>query len=574
VHARNGQKREAVADFSRALERDPKMATGYVNRGFALNDLHEGGRAVQDFQTAIQLAPNYGEAHLGLAYADLQMHRPSPALKQLDIAEKILGKSHADHLARAEAFRQKQDFAHAEQEYRVALADTPNDLTTQLAYADSLYHTHQYPQAIAALDVAVKLDSKDAQIYALRARIHAKQGAREQAHQDIQLAEQYGQNDVNILMVTGDSLLLLGERDAAMQRFARALDVPGGDRLGIRLAVAELFAQKGEYADARRQIALGFAEARSEGSDVTAEDILGAANIFLSMHDFDLAEMYFDKARLAGASPGPVAIGLTNTYLAEGKTQSAEKALSSLGPAEEFRDDYDYVMASANLYRQRQDSVRALAAFARANSIAGEEEQNIAEKSEYESAEEEGRQINQKVSFFPEASFAGALEDINVYTLDARLLHVTDPTLLPPPRHSYQSLVESHYRVHIGSLPVISGFVGESLTAGRLLFPSVNVVQDRNTYDTYLNGGISPVLHFGSNSITFNGGLQFTVRRDSISPQFMSQTSPPTHSSTGFRYTAARFTKPGLLPISISTHAICRALSSSTLAGPGETLRW
>ncbi len=136
---------------------------------------------------------------------------------------------------------------------------------------------------------------------------------------------------------------------------------------------------------------------------------------------------------------------------------------------------------------------------------------------------QEGRQINQTVSFLPEASFAPALEDINVYTLDARILHVTNPALLPPPRHSYQSLADSHYRIHIGGLPVISGFVGESLTAGRFLFPSENVVEDRNTYDTYFNGGITPVLHLGSNSITFNGGLQFTIRRDTISPQYMSQ---------------------------------------------------
>ena len=61
------------------------------------------------------------------------------------------------------------------------------------------------------------------------------------------------------------------------------------------------------------------------------------------------------------------------------------------------------------------------------------------------------------------------------------------------------------------------------MTAGRLLFPSVGVVQNRNTYDTMVNGGINPILHLGSNSITFNGGLQFTVRRDKISPRFMNQ---------------------------------------------------
>jgi hypothetical protein len=65
--------------------------------------------------------------------------------------------------------------------------------------------------------------------------------------------------------------------------------------------------------------------------------------------------------------------------------------------------------------------------------------------------------------------------------------------------------------------------VGESLTTGQFLFPSVSVVQNRHTYDTFFNGGITPVLHLGTNSIAFNGGLQFTVRRDTISPVYMSQ---------------------------------------------------
>jgi tetratricopeptide (TPR) repeat protein len=523
IHAHDGQLREALDDYTRALQHDPKMATGYVNRGFVWNDLHEAGKAVPDFQTAIQLQKDYGEAHLGLAFADLQLHRPKPALNQLEVAQKILGKSHAWRLARAEAFRQEQDFVHAETEYKVALEETPNDLTTQLAYADTLYRLRRYEQALKTLEAAQNLSATDPRVYALRAEIHAREGARDDAMHDIELAEQYGKDNVDILMATGGALLRLGDREAAIERFSRALEVPHGDRLGVRLSVAQVFLQQGHYDDVHRQLALGFAEARIDGSQVSAEDILQAANIFLAMHDFDLAETYFDKAKLAGANPRTVEIGLANTYLAEGENHKAEDALASLGPATDFSDDYDYMMASANLYRQRQDTVHALSSFAQANTVAGEDNQGTAQIAQDDLALEEGRQINQTVSFLPEASFAPALEDINVYTLDARILHVTNPALLPPPRHSYQSLADSHYRLHLGGLPVISGFVGESLTAGRFLFPSENVVEDRNTYDTYFNGGITPVLHLGSNAITFNGGLQFTLRRDTISPQFMSQ---------------------------------------------------
>ncbi len=531
VHAHDGDSREAISDFSRALERDSKMATGYVSRGFVFNDLREAGNAAKDFQTAIQLQPDYGEAHLGLAYADLQLHRPKPALAQLNTTQKLLGKSHAWRLARAEAFRQQQDYSHAEPEYRVALQEVPNDLPTQLAYADTLYRMRRFQQSLLVLDTAQKLSPQNPAVFALRAQTHAKQGARAETMHDIQLAEQYGSNQVDILMDTGEALLTLGDRDAAMKRFARALDIPNGDRIGVRLAIAQVFMRQGRYDDARRQIALGFAEARVDSSRVTPEDITGAASIFLAMHDFDLAETYFDKARLAGANPREVAIGLANTYLAEGENQKAADSLTRLGPAKEFADDYDYMMAEGNVYRQRQDTVHALSSFVQASTVAGSQASTVSGQSDVQTAvvardelaSEEGRQLTPNVSLTPEASFAPALEDINVYTLDAKILRVTNPSLLPPPRHSYQSLADSHYRIHLGNLPAITGFVGESMTAGRFLFPSQNVIQDRNTYDTYFNGGITPVLRFGSNSIAFNGGLQFTIRRDTISPVYMSQ---------------------------------------------------
>ena len=266
VHAHNGDRATALKDFTRALELDPKMATGYVNRGFVYNDLREPAKAAKDFQTAVQLDARYGEAHLGLGYANLQLHRPRPALKQLDIAEKLLGKSHAGHLARAEAYRQEQDYPHAATEYRTALAETPNDLTAQLAYADVEYRMRHYPEAIAALNVAMKLSSSDPAVYALMAQVHAKQGDREQTLRDIDSAERLGGNRVEILMATGDALLTLNDRSAAMQRFSRALDIPGGDRIGVRMSIAEIYLRQGHADEAHRQIALGFAEARLEAN--------------------------------------------------------------------------------------------------------------------------------------------------------------------------------------------------------------------------------------------------------------------------------------------------------------------
>jgi hypothetical protein len=49
------------------------------------------------------------------------------------------------------------------------------------------------------------------------------------------------------------------------------------------------------------------------------------------------------------------------------------------------------------------------------------------------------------------------------------------------------------------------------------------LIQYRNTYDTSFNTGINPVFHLFGTPISLNPGLQFTIRRDSASPQELNQ---------------------------------------------------
>jgi tetratricopeptide (TPR) repeat protein len=523
VHVRSKQLPEALADFTHAVERDTTMATGYANRGYVLNDLREAAKAVPDFETALRLKPDYGEAHLGLAFAELQLHLPQRALEQLEMAKKSVGEIRQWHLARAEAFRQEQKFSRAEPEYRAALQQAPNDFTTLLTLSDVLYRMRRYNESLKTLESASKIDANQPTIYALMAQNYAALSQRQQALRAVDDAERYGKGQVDILMATGDALLSLGDQDAAMQRFSQALDAPGGGRVGIRLAIAQIFLHQGRWDDAQRQIALAFAEARAgDAPEVTAEDYIEAANIFLAMHEFDLATTYFGKARQAGGNERAVSLGMANTYLAEGDTKQAGVELGRLGDPNSYKDDYDYMMTTANLYRESRNTARALSTFAQAGSLAGQSDTAV-QTAQYELAGQEGREITPKVSLFSNALFTPALEDITVYMMDAKLLGATAPQLLPTPRHSFQSIGEEHYRLHLHGLPTIEGFVGEDVARGRLSFPSISVIQDRNTYDTMFNGGVAPTVHLGQNTIGFNAGLQFTVRRDTISPVFMNQ---------------------------------------------------
>ena len=529
IHTHDHMLPEAVADFTRALERDPNMATGYMNRGYVYNDMREGTKAAADFEKALKLRPDYGEAHLGLAYADLQTRHPKPALKEADAAEKILGESATTHLARAEAYRQQVLFNSAVKEYEAAIRFNPTDIRSYQAMADAQYRMHRYNDSIQTLNTALKISPNDPLMYAQMAHSYAKLNQRDNAMKAIAEAERTGGDSDLILLSTGDALLTMGDRKGAMNRFTRALDIVGGDRIETRLSLARLFAHEGRWRDARQQVALGFSEARVEQTQpITAQHLLEAGDVLMSIHEFDLSRKYFERAENEGADPQVVAVGMANAYLAQGETNSAETELASLGSTADNTENYDYVVALANVYRQRQDTRRALSLFARATDMNATDDN--AQRAEFAVAEAEGRPITDNVSVLSNISLAPIFEDINIYQIDARLFATpgqlftgATPGPLPPPRSSFESLGAAHFKSRVNGWPVITGFVEERNARGRISIPSTLFVQDRNTYDTIFNGAVNPVLRWGTNTITFTPGLQFTIRRDTLAPVDLNQ---------------------------------------------------
>ena len=61
-----------------------------------------------------------------------------------------------------------------------------------------------------------------------------------------------------------------------------------------------------------------------------------------------------------------MAIGLANTYLAQGKTKQADAALAVLGADPAANQNYDYLLAQSEVYRQRHESWNALMALSQA----------------------------------------------------------------------------------------------------------------------------------------------------------------------------------------------------------------
>src|SRR5258707_14110011 len=137
------------------------------------------------------------------------------------------------------------------------------------------------------------------------------------------------------------------------------------------------------------------------------------------MNDFNLATTYYEMARTAGADDRPVRIGLANTYLAQGDFKNAEAELAGLGDKSGNVTDYDYMLAYANLNRQRRNTTQAMLGFARARELALDDDS--AQRALHEVAGEEGYPVNDHVSLSTDFHLEPIFEDGTVFDLDAKL---------------------------------------------------------------------------------------------------------------------------------------------------------
>ncbi len=520
VYKHNGELDQAQAAFTRAIERDPKVATAYVNRGFILHDRRQSAAAEADFQTALRLEPKHGEAHLGLAYTSLDLHRPRAALDHARLAQKQLGDLMMLHLIRGTAYGQEGMLKKSAVEFRIALKSAPKDAQLHQALASALYGLRDYREAINEWQAAATLSPNDGMIYAQMARCYAQLGDREHTLQSVQMAEQRGPN--TIFVDTGEALSLLGEQDAAMERFERALTAAQSDRMSVRLDVAKMMLAKGEPEDARRQITLALMEVASgRTAPPTGEQLLQAAELFLGMHEYQLAETYFERALAAGGSEASVRVGLANTYLALGDTPRAEAQLAVVSNAlVDDEPNYQYLLAKANLHRQKHENAQALTAFAQASEAAGQDQ--VAETEMLRAGADEGLRINRRVSLLADASVAPIFEDTTVYALDARLLSATLGSL-PLPRSSIESQWTAAYHLHVPGLPDAGGFFQIRNARGTISLPSADTIVNRDTWDYSFNFAVNPTFHLANNVLALSGGIQRTLRRDNADPFHMNQ---------------------------------------------------
>ena len=537
VHKSRGLKEQALADFTETINRNPNAVTAYANRGWVLNDLHRPQEAAADFEAALKREPDDGEAHLGLAYSDLNLHRETAALKQAGLAEREIGDSLGLHVIRATADGRLGLLTMAAREYKAALKFTPNDGALHFGLGDTYFAEHHDHEAIGELEIAEKLTPDNPRIYATLAKSYANLQDREHAIENVRMAEAKAESEPkgtgtpsdlsDTLVSTGEALSTLGDQNAAMERFQKALTAEDSDRVSVRLAIAEIMTQRGHDDDAERQIALAWMEAEAgETAPPSGTQYVEAAGLLSSMHHYDLSENYLERAKAAGAPDAEVRIALANDDLALGQTTKAKAELAAINDPTDDAENYQYLLAEAGVYSQEHQNAQALTAFAQATNEAGDDQ--TAEQGMLATGADEGLRLNSRMSVLSDLSVGPIFEDPTVYVLDSKTLATfavpaNDAAQLPPPRSSIQTEWTNAFHLHLGNLPTPSGFFQLRNARGLISLPATNSIVNRNTTDSIFNFSLNPTIHLGDSALTFNSGIQETIRRDSNDPYDMDQ---------------------------------------------------
>ncbi len=542
VAKHDGRLEEAVDDFTEALSRDPNVVTAYTNRGFVENDLHQPAKAAADFEESIKREPKNAEAHMGLAFAELNLHHASAAIHETEVAESIAGDSELIHTIRATAYGREGLLSKSANEYKAALKFDPNDGNLYLGLGNIYFAERRYRESVTQLQEAQKHLPESATIYALEARANADLLDRDAAMQDITLAEKYADqipppapNSVtdqvtasDIYVSTGEALSTLGDQVAAMQRFSKALASPKANRMGVRLAIAQLMATQGKTEDAERQLALAEMEVTAgDTQPASGEQLIAAANVLQQLHEYELSEGYLDRAKQAGAPDSAVRIAMANSLLALGETRRAAAELAAVKQTDDGEVDYQYLLAEASLYQQEHQGTAALSAFAAAATNAGEDQ--TAEQDLLQAGADEGFRVNPKLSLLANLIVQPIFEDSTVYVLDSKLnspagaVPEANTAQLPTPRSSIETDSINAFHLHLHNLPTNGGYFQVRNAQGTISVPATSSIVHRNTTDYTLNFGLDPTAHLGTNVVTFNAGVQGTIRRDTQSPIQLNQ---------------------------------------------------
>jgi tetratricopeptide (TPR) repeat protein len=174
----------AIADFNRALLLDPKSPDLYNMRGLALFNKEEYDRAIEDFNKAISLDPNYPKAYVNRGLVFQSMRQPDRAIADFDMVVRLAPSELIGYTNRASVRMDKADLQGAIADYNEVIRLDPNNSGVYTRRGEAWRLQGYLERSLADHNKAIALNPNDKEAYNNRALTLKDQGKLDEAIAD------------------------------------------------------------------------------------------------------------------------------------------------------------------------------------------------------------------------------------------------------------------------------------------------------------------------------------------------------------------------------------------------------
>ena len=187
-----GNYTQAIPDFNRAIEIDPRFGEAYNNRGTAYGSLGNYTQAIADFNRAIEIHPRYGKAYYNRGFAYGSLGKSTEAIADFNRAIEINPGYGEAYNNRGTAYGSLGNYTQAIADYSRAIEINPGYGEAYnnrgVAYGSLGNYTH----AIADFNRAIEINPRFGKAYYNRGAAYGSLGNREHAIDDIRTGARLG----------------------------------------------------------------------------------------------------------------------------------------------------------------------------------------------------------------------------------------------------------------------------------------------------------------------------------------------------------------------------------------------
>jgi tetratricopeptide (TPR) repeat protein len=214
---------EAIGQFNKAIELDPKSIFPYVLRGSAFIQMKEYNKAINNSNQIIAAMPNEGVGYFHRGRTYLMMKQNDKAMDDLNVAISKRPKYFPPYALRGDILIRNKEYEKALENYNQAVAAMPNYPTPYFQRGRSYFFMKEYDKAMADFDAVLGLHSNHIGALMMKARVYSQRKESPQAIAELEKAAQLHKGDYGVSLELGRLYHQVKRYEDAVKIFSSAI---------------------------------------------------------------------------------------------------------------------------------------------------------------------------------------------------------------------------------------------------------------------------------------------------------------------------------------------------------------